>query len=107
MATGKRSPATDTGVFDLDAERAARVEAMGEPFTFVSHGATYTMPSPKQWPVQVTGMLSDGDLPGALRLLLGPDQADAFLNGGPITMGDLEALFGAVAKWSGLDSLGN
>ncbi len=93
--------------FDLDASRAARTEALGEPFAFTSHGETYTMVPPKEWPVQVTAMLAEGDLVGALRGLLGDDQADSFLAGGTVTMGDLEALFAEVARWAGVESVPN
>ena len=98
--------ATQTG-FDLDAARAARTEALGEPFTFTSYGQTFTAPSPKQWPIQVTAALSNGDLTGALEMLLGPDQSAAFLAAGPVTMGDIEALFTAIAKWAGVGDLPN
>jgi len=96
-----------TATFDLDAARSARAEHVGERFTFQSHGATYTMPTPKEWPIQTTALLSKGDLEGALRSLLGPDQSQEFLAGGPVTMGDIEALFTAVAKWSGVETLPN
>ncbi len=98
---------TESGPFDLDAARAARAEATGERFAFTSHGESYTMPGPKDWPVQVTAALSKGDLEGALTQLLGPEDTGRFLGGGPVTMGDLEALFGAVAKWAGVGDLGN
>lgn len=91
--------------FDLDAAAAARREATGEGFTFSFKGATFVCLPPKEWPITVTAMLSDGDLIGALTGILGDDQAEVFLAGKP-TMGDVETLMTQVAQSAGVDGLG-
>ena len=104
-----KAPATkrQSEIFNLDAARAARTEARGDDFEFIMHGQQWHLPGPREWPIQVTERLSQAKLLDALRLLMGHDQAEEFLEAGPIAMGDLESLFEAVAKWAGLDSLPN
>lgn len=92
------SPAT---TFDADAARAARREAMAEPFTFTWNGEDLTLPSPKEWPIEVMALLGDADLPGALTVLLGPEQYARFLEGHP-ALADIEGILNAVAEWSGV-----
>jgi hypothetical protein len=91
--------------FDLDAAAAARREANGDGFQFSFKGATFICLPPKEWPISVTAMLSDGDLIGALTGILGSDQAEVFLAGQP-TMGDVETLMTKVATFAGVDDLG-
>lgn len=91
--------------FDLDAGRAARAEAAGAPFPFRFAGTDYTIPAPKQWPLDVTDLLAENKVAAALRALLGDDDYDRFTGAGA-TLADVEALFGAVGRWQGLDGLG-
>lgn len=91
-------------VFDLDAASAARREAAGEPFRFVWKGQEFTCLPAKEWPIAVTEKLTS-DLPGAVALIIGEDQSAAFLAGNP-TMGDIEDLMTALAKFSGIGDLG-
>lgn len=92
-------------VFDLDAARASRREAAGEGFTFVFGKESFSCLPAKEWPVTVTAALSEGDLIGALQLILG-DQAESFLSHGPTT-GDVEDLMTAMASFSGVGTAGN
>jgi hypothetical protein len=91
--------------FDLDAAAAARREAAGAGFTFTFKGAEFSCLSPKEWPITVTAMLSEGDLIGALIGILGDTQGEVFLAGKP-TMGDVETLMTQVAQSAGVDDLG-
>lgn len=91
-------------VFDADAARAARLEALGEPFRFTFGGQEFTLPGPKEWPIEAVTRLSEGDLTGALVGLLGADQYRNFALYKP-TVGDVEGIMGAVAAWQGI-SLG-
>lgn len=89
------------GHYDLDAGRAARAEAKGEPFTFSFGGQEYEIASPRQWPIEATEAMSTGALTTALRLLLGEEQYATFMVNKP-TIGDVEDLMTAVAKWQDL-----
>ena len=92
---------TDGMLFDADAARAARLEAMGDPFTFRWQGQVLSVAPTSEWPIAVTGFLAEGKLVEALRLLLGPDQMAQYMEGLP-TMGDVEDLMSAMAKVQGL-----
>ena len=93
--------------FDLDAARAARREAAGEGFRFKWGKKVYECPPAKEWPMTVTAMLSDGELNGALEAILGGKQYESFMKHEP-SMGDIEDLMGALAKFSGVgDGAGN
>ena len=96
----------ESSVFDLDAARAARQEAVGEGFQFKFGGKTYTCVPAKEWPIQVMSTLSTGDLVGALTLILGEKQSEDFLENKP-TNGDVEALMEALSADVGVGSLGN
>ena len=48
--------------FDLDAARAARREAQGVGFKFMWGKKAYECPPAKEWPMAVTGLLSEGKL---------------------------------------------
>ncbi len=100
--TAKRGDAP----FDLDAARAARQEAAGEGFKFTWGGKPYECPAAEDWPLAVQSSLSEGDLLGALRNLLGDKQMNEFEAGKP-TMGDVKDLFDAIAKFSGVGDSGN
>jgi hypothetical protein len=96
---------TRNKVFDLDAARAARREAEGEGFRFVWNGVDFVCAPAKEWPIAVNGALSNGDIEGALLGILGDEQGPVFLAGKP-TMGDVETLMTEIAKYSGVDGLG-
>lgn len=98
---------TSAPVFDLDAAEASRREQAGEPFRFSHGGQEFSLPGPKEWPVQVTDALAKGDMTAALDLLLGTEQRERLYQAGPLTMGGIEALFTAVAEWAGVGDLGN
>lgn len=87
--------------FDADAARAARAEAEGDPFLFVLGGETWTIPTPKNWPIEATGNLARGDLTAAMESLLGEEQFPRFLLHRP-TLADVESILGAVAKQQGI-----
>lgn len=89
------------GYYDLDAGRAARAEARGEPFVIGFCGQEYQIPPARDWPIEATDALSSGALSAALRLLLGEDQYATFMVNKP-TVGDVEDLMKAVAKWQDL-----
>jgi len=93
--------------FDLDAARSARREAAGDGFKFVWNKKTYECQPAKEWPIQVTALLSEGNLNDALEAILGKKQYDAFMKHQP-AMGDIEELMSALAKFSGVgDAAGN
>lgn len=92
--------AADPGVFDLDAARAARREAVGASFPFTFGGTAFTLPPAKEWPVEATDMLAVGQIGPALKLLMG-DQWSVFSSLGA-TVGDLTDLFKALSAWQGL-----
>lgn len=94
-----------TAAFDLDAANAARREAEGEPFTFTWQGTEWSCAPAKEWPIATASRLSAGDLPGALLLIMGDDEGQAFLDTKP-SMGDVEALMDALAKFSGVNNSG-
>lgn len=96
---------TKTEVFDLDAARASRREAEGEGFRFKWNNVEFTCLPAKEWPIAVNSALSAGDIESALLGILGEDQGEVFLAGKP-TMGDIETLMTQVAKFSGVDGLG-
>jgi tRNA U38,U39,U40 pseudouridine synthase TruA len=93
--------------FDLDAARAARREAAGEGFKFKWGKKNYECPPAKEWPITVTATFSEGKLTEALEQILGEKQFAAFMKQQP-SVGDIEALMGALAKFSGIgDDAGN
>ena len=88
-------------VFDLDAANAARREVEGARFTFTWQGRDWSCAPAKEWPIATAGVLAKGDLPGALLLIMGEDEGQAFLDTKP-SMGDVEALMDALAAFSGV-----
>ena len=91
--------------FDLDAAAAAAREAAGEGFQFTFRKQSYNCLPAKLWPITVSGLLTRGDLVGALMDILGPEQGEKFLAAKP-TMGEVEALMTAIAEFSGVGGLG-
>jgi hypothetical protein len=92
--------------FDLDAARAQRLEATGATrFTFTFGGADYTVDPSSEWPVEAVDALANGLVVQGLQLILGGEQWD--LIGAELSLGDAEALIGAIAKHEGLPSAGN
>lgn len=92
-------------VFDLDAANAARREAEGERFTFRWAGREWECAPAKEWPIGTAGALSKGDLMGAILLIMGDVEGQAFLDTNP-SMGDVEALMDALAAFSGVTNSG-
>lgn len=86
--------------FDLDAARAGVAEADKESFLFVFGKQTFTIPSPKEWPITVSDLLAQGKIVDAMQSLLGEGYED-FAALSP-TLSDLELIFEAVAKWQGV-----
>lgn len=56
---------------DIDAARAARLEAEGEPHELVFHGQSYTVPAEAHW--KFVHYLNRGQIPSALAAGLGED----------------------------------
>lgn len=96
-----------TRTIDLDAARAAKAEALGEPFTFTHQQHTFTIPDQAQWPLTVLDLMSDGKIVAALKELLGPDQWTVMQTLPPLTLDDVKTLFDAVASAMGVQDLGN
>ena len=91
--------------FDLDAARAQRREAAGEPATFTFGGEQYHVPPSSEWPLGVRDLLVGGDLQGAMRELLN-GQWERFHAAGP-TMGDVGDLHDWISESNGMRSAGN
>lgn len=94
---------TAAATFNADAARAARREALAEPFTFTWTGRRFTLPPAREWPLQVMALLAKPDIVGAMQVLLG-DQWDAYAAGDP-TLADVEAIMEAVGQWQGAGTL--
>lgn len=94
--------------FNLNEARAAAArESDNRPFRF-TYGPdeqTFSIPPMLEWPMSVEMKLAEGQLSGALAVLLG-DQMDAFIACGP-TFGDLQLLLEKVGSWAGVAGLGN
>jgi len=87
---------------DLDAARAARAEARGEPPTITIGGETFTLPV--ELPMRYVWTLVDGDDIDALKVLF-DSQIDRFLATDP-TREDILALVAGVPKLYGLGTPG-
>jgi hypothetical protein len=98
----------NTPAFDLDAARAARAETVGETFPFIFKGEQFAVQSPNDWPLDAQARISDGDFAGAFAPMLvgGIDTFNELVKLG-MTVGDLNALFDEIGKWSGTGSLPN
>lgn len=103
-ATAKKPvPVTDFNLDKDKAARAAKTEAAGADFRFTFGGEAWSIPPAETWPLEVSDLLPDGKLAGALRLLMGDEQYARFAAIKPSpTFGDLTALFTALGEWSGL-----
>lgn len=95
-----RKPAPVPGAFDLDAARAARREAVGEPFPFTFGGDNFSLPPSREWPIEATDLIAEGQIGRAMKVLL----ADQWLTFSALgaTVGDLRDLFSALSSWTGL-----
>lgn len=87
---------------DLDAARAARAEARGEPPTVTIGGETFTLPA--ELPMRYVWTLVEGDDMDALKVLF-DGQLDRFIAADP-TREDILALVAGVPKLYGLGSPG-
>lgn len=102
---GEQEPAPFA--INLDAARAQRAEAEGTRHTVQLGGELFMFPGVSEWPVQITRALADGDLVEAVMyLLFSPEDQERFMRHRP-TMGDLNELFDALGKASGIGGLGN
>lgn len=91
---------------DLDARRAQRAETAAANTVVRLGGERFSFPPVTEWPVELTDALTKGDLLAALKLLLSDEELPRFLAQRP-TMGDLNDLFEALGKRSGVGDLGN
>lgn len=99
---------TTTKPFDLDAARAARAEATQETFPFILFGQTYEVRPTDDWPLESQTALAQGDLVAAVpQLLVGGEETYKTLCRAGANVGDLTVLFQEVAKWAGMEDLGN
>lgn len=98
--TAPAAPAVPEGAFDLDAARAARAEAAGDPFVFVFGGEVWTLPPSREWPLEATDALAAGHIGPAMRVLLGDQWAEFAKQGARV--GDLTDLFQGLSAWQGL-----
>lgn len=89
-------------IADLDAARAARLEAEGDPKTFVFGGREFTLPV--ECPVEVGDLWVKKEVLDGFRVLLG-DQAEAFVALRP-TNQDLDVLLPAIVKAYGFKDAG-
>lgn len=95
MATRTKPAPTDgAGVVDLDARKAARLEAAG-PRTVRFGGEDWKFKS--ELPMQVVADFTAGDMEAAFgKLLTDPDRAANFLAAGDLSQQDLAELMRAV-----------
>lgn len=85
---------------DLDAARAARAEANGEPRSFILSGETFELPVELAW--DFTEVFSSGEVTRILEYLLGPSQFERFRNLEPKpTDPDVTALVEALPQFYG------
>jgi hypothetical protein len=90
--------------FDLGAARARRLEEIGELPAFKIGDDIFTMPPVTEWPLEFPELLAQGESTAALRLLLGDEQYDRFMEHKP-TLGDVASLVEWAASLAG--GLGN
>lgn len=109
-APAKKAAASSNGqVFDATAAyEAARAEYEGQEFRFTLRGVEAVLPHPKDWGVDVTGLLASGQMADAMESLLTPDEWKA-LNGlkPKPRIGEIDAIFRGAAEWAGVETLGN
>jgi len=90
MATPKKVTALEAEVKNLD-------------ITFEFEGETYTVPTPRRWPLSVLRAQENGKALGAVERLLGKAQYDKFDPKGDRTMEDLDFLMEALMAAAELD----
>lgn len=92
-------------VFNVNAARAQRLEALGQDWRFELDGETFTLPRelPRGLAKQLA-RLDEDDIDGLLELLLGPDQFKRFCEH-EVSVQDIAALLQAYGEATGL-SLG-
>lgn len=105
-AAAEKSLIDAVALIDLDARRAQRAEARTEDYVVRLGGERFTFPPVNDWPIELTDQLQNGDLLGALRLLLSEEDMPRFLATRP-TMADLNDLFEALGNRAGVGGLGN
>lgn len=93
-------------LIDIDARRAQRAEAQAELTTVLLGGEEFDFPVVNDWPVAILDLLRNGDLIGAIRLLLDEGDLTRFLATRP-TMADLSDLFEGLGSNAGIGGLGN
>jgi len=96
--------------FDLTAYRASRAEAAAETFPVTlgdskdDEGNTVTeiieIPALRDWPLDAQASLGSGNIVEGITALIGPEAAERF-EAYRWTFGEFEALFDALAEWSG------
>lgn len=91
------------GSIDLDAARAARAEAQGEPHTVVFGGQEYALPA--EIPAEFGFLLVEGNLPEAISSVLG-ESAGEFWAQKP-SINDLEVFSEDMARLYGFEDAGN
>jgi hypothetical protein len=102
----------DSAGFDLAGYRAAHAEATHKTFP-VKLGAhedeagnvvvdVIEFPEQRQWSLDAQDKFAQGDVVGGFEILLGPEQW-ALFHSYDWRFGEVEALFEAVAKWSGFE----
>lgn len=100
--------------FNLEAYRSSQKdESLNETFDVdlgeskddegnVRHDAV-SIPNIKRWPIAAQAKFGDGDIVGGMNLLVGPEGAELFEQYN-WTLGEVEALFEALAEWSGFQT---
>jgi hypothetical protein len=98
-----KSLALDSVVdIDLDAMRAARLEASGSSISVKWGGNTYQVPPTAEWPLDVIALIEKNDFTEAMKQLFSPDDWDKISVSRP-SLGDMRDLFNALAKISGFE----
>jgi hypothetical protein len=91
---------------NLDAARAQRAEARKETYRIQFGNELFDFPGVQDWPIELTSVLQSGDMVAAIKLMLPDEDAERFLAHKP-TLGDMNELFEALGKASGVGGLGN
>lgn len=86
-------------VIDLDAARAARAEALGEPLVVRFGGEEFTLPA--EVPYDYLALLASGDPRAAINALLGEAEAPRFWQQRP-SVGDMRVLMEGIEEAAGL-----
>ena len=86
-----------TDTFDLDAARARRLEASGDRLTFRFGGDEFSVLPLSELSVSFLDALSENDTSAMLRMLLGDEQFDRFMEKGP-RVGDVNDLVSWVSE---------